>query len=357
MNIDRHPLLTAGAGPAEQNLTDDAIVPYCDDLHQRLCWLDKVLEAEYKEGHLSRAAQKTTATFLQELCVTIAVLALKHGRQLLEVEPLPLTIDPTESGMPTFKDFWLLQEDRERAQQRLTHIPERAEVIDQAIEAIYGGHRPLKQQMLWLERSYLEQLANTPVVTDFRQMPTLRLSKKRGDQLFVTSWTGIIRSRNLFECTTLHFTERSGWHITGGQKDLMKLIDSIANGRHQLHETVGLLNQAPWIVPRTLERITIGPYHHQWTQNDDFIKHIFDASHSPSPFMLRATIERIATTGAAKRMPMDRLFGREPMEVGPNVCHRVLLVPLAMKQYLGDTDEEGQPCTVYGVSQEGDLVC
>lgn len=357
MNIDRHPLLSAGAGLGERDLADDDLVPYCDDLHQRLFWLDKVLQAEQKEGHLSRAAQKATTAFLQELCVTITVMALKHSRQLLDTEPLPLTIDPTESGMPTFKDFWLLQEDRERAQQRLEHLPERTEVIDQAIEAIYSGRQPLKQQMLWLERSYLEQLANTPVVTDFRQMPTIRLTKKRGDQLFVTSWTGIIRSRNLFECTTLHFTERSGWHITGGQSDLTKLIDSIANGRHQLHEKVGLLNQAAWIVPRTLERVTIGPYHHQWTQNDDFVTQVFHASHNPNPFMLRATIERIATTGAAKRSHMDRLFGREPMEVGPSVTHRVLLVPLVMKQYLGDTDEEGQPCTVYGVSQEGDLVC
>ena len=73
--------------------------------------------------------------------------------------------------------------------------------------------------------------------------------------------------------------------------------------------------------------------------------------------MLRASIERAATTRAAKRSKMDVLFGREPMEAGPSVFYRVLVVPLAIKQLLGDADEDGQPCAVYGVSKDGDLVC
>jgi hypothetical protein len=72
--------------------------------------------------------------------------------------------------------------------------------------------------------------------------------------------------------------------------------------------------------------------------------------------MLRAKIERAATTQASKRSTIDVLFGRTPMESGPSVLYRVLLAPLAIKQLLGDADEDGQPCAVYGVSREGDLV-
>jgi hypothetical protein len=44
------------------------------------------------------------------------------------------------------------------------------------------------------------------------------------------------------------------------------------------------------------------------------------------------------------------------MEAGPSLRYKALLVPLAIKQLLGDADEDGQPCAVYGVTKDGDLV-
>jgi hypothetical protein len=357
MISERHPLLAAGAGQNALMLPDAAVVPYCDALGDRLSHLGTALQEEQKEGRLSIAAYNATRAFLHELRATLMVMALKHGRQLLDVEPVPLTVDPTESGMPTMKDFWQLQEDRDRAQAQLGQIPSREQLIEQAIDAIFASQRPIKQQILWLQRSYMERLAATPIVTEFRQLPPTRLSDKRGDRLYAMSWTGIIGSVNLFECTTVHFTERRGWHVSGGAADLRGLIDNLAGGRHTLQEIIGLLNEAAWIVPQTIERVTIGPYHHQWTQNDELVERAFAAAHSEEPFMLRATIERAATTRSAKRSTMDVLFGREPMESGPSVRYKVLLVPLSIKQQLGDADEDGQPCVVYGVSKDGDLVC
>jgi hypothetical protein len=120
---------------------------------------------------------------------------------------------------------------------------------------------------------------------------------------------------------------------------------------------IGLINEAPWIMPRAIERVTIGPYHHRWTENDDLVQRAFAAANGAEPWMLRATIERAATTKMAKRSTVDVLFGRTPMEAGPSVFYRVLLLPLAIKQLLGDADEDGQPCAVYGVTKQGDLVC
>src|SRR5262249_48540111 len=155
------------------------------------------------------------------------------------VEPVPLTIDPTESGMPTVKDFWQLHEDRDRAQAQLAQIPAREALVEQALDAIFAGRRPLKEQILWIQRAYMERLAATPIVTEFRQMQPIRLGEKRRGRLSVISWTGIIRSVNLFECTTLHFVERGGWHVTGGAADLRSLIDDMAGGRHTLPEIIG----------------------------------------------------------------------------------------------------------------------
>ena len=356
MISERHPLLAAGAGQNTRTLPDEAVVPYCDALADRISHLSAAIQEEQKEGRLSIAACTATRAFLHELRATLTVMALKHGRQLLDVEPVPLTLDPTESGMPTVKDFWQLHEDRDRAQAQLAQIPAREVLIEQATEAIFAGRRPLKEQILWIQRAYMERLAATPIVTEFRQLPPTRVSEKRRDRLSVISWTGIIRSVNLFECTTLHFVERGGWHVTGGTADISGLIDDLAGGRHTLPEVIGLLNQAAWIVPQTVERVTIGPYYHRWTQNDELIERAFAAAHNEEPWMLRATIERAATTRAAQRSTMDVLFGREPMESGPSVRYKVLLVPLAVKQQLGDADEDGQPCAVYGVTKDGDLV-
>jgi hypothetical protein len=273
------------------------------------------------------------------------------------VEPMPLTIDPTESGMPTFKDFWTLREDSERAKEQLAQIPDRAALIEQAIDQIYSGQKPIKQQILWLQRAYMERLAATPVVADFRQQPPTRIGSRNRDALYAVSWTGVVHSVNLFECTTLQFVERGGWHVTGGGRELSDLVDTLAGGRHTLQEILGLANEPAWIVPQAIERVSIGPYHHRWTENDQFIQSAFEASHGDEPFMLRCTIERAATTQPASRTTLDSWLGREPMEAGPSIKHIVLLVPLAMKQHLGDKDEYGEECAVYGVSKEGDLVC
>jgi hypothetical protein len=356
MLINRNSLQAAGAGQNARMLPDDAVVPYCDALGNRLGWLGAALAQEQKEGRLSIAAAGAAQTFLHEIRATIMVMALKHGRQLLDVEPVPMTIDPTESGMPTFKDFWTLRDDRDRAGEQLAQIPAREQLIADATAEIYGGRRPIKQQILWLQRAYMERLAATPVVADFRQGQPQRLGEKKSERLYAVSWTGVIHSVNLFECVTLHFEERGAWHVTGGIAELRALVDDLAGGRHTLPEMIGLINEAPWIVPRAVERVTIGPYHHQWTENDDLVQRAFAASNGSEPWMLRATIERAATTRMARRSTADVLFGRTPMEAGPSVGYRVLLVPLAIKQLLGDVDEDGQPCAVYGVSRQGDLV-
>jgi len=354
--IERRSLMAAGAGQNARMLPDEAVVPYCDALGDRLGALALALEREQQGGRLSIAACAAASLFLNEIRATLAVMALKHGRQLLDVEPLPLTIDPTESGMPTVKEFWMLHEDRDRARDQLAQIPAPPQLVADALDQIYAGRRPIKQQILWLQRAYMERLAATAIVTDFRQMSPLKLGSDKSDRIYSVSWTGLVRSLNLFECVTLHFVERGGWHVTGGIEDLRDLIDSIAGGRADLPEMIGLLNQAAWIVPRSLERVTIGPYHHGFTQNDEPIQRAFAAAAGQEPFLLEATIERAVTVKAARRSTLDKLFGREPMESGPSVRYRIVLAPLGIKQLLGSADEDGQPATVYGLSADGELV-
>jgi hypothetical protein len=353
---DRRPLLSAGAGQNKRNLPDEAVVPYCDALSARLGFLAEALHAEQRAGRLSIAAAKASAAFLADLRATLTVMALKHGRQLLDVEPVPLTIDPTESGMPTLKDFWMLREDRENAQAQLEQLPTTTQLVEQATSAIFGGQRPVKQQILWLQRAYMERLAATPLVTDFHQYEPVLIGDEDGNRLYSISWTGIVRSRNLLECCTLQFAERSGWRVGGGVADLQTLIDETAGtGRANLQELLGLFNRAPGIAPRIIERVTIGPYHHEYTDNDALTERAFAAADG-APFLLEATIDRAATTRAAKRSTLDVIFGRQPMESGPSLRYNVLVGPLSIRQLLGHADEDGLPATVYGLTRDGELV-
>lgn len=357
MTVNRHPLQAQGAGQAQRRLPDDAVVPYCNQLAERLVWVGKVLHEEQREGHLSSAAAKGTEQFLQELRATVMVMALKHGRQLLGVEPLPLTIDPTESGMPTFKDFWTLREDHEHAPEQVKQLPDREQLLEQATEAIFRGERPARQQVQWLELAYLSRLATTPVIADFQVGDPVLVGEERGSKTYALTWTNLIRSLNLFETTTLHFIERSGWYLNSGKELLGRIMREFEAGRHTLQEMIGMANQAGLVVPQTIERVTIGPYFHPWTQNDPIMLSAFAATGELSTaWLFRASIERAATTKASERSMMDSLFGREPVEAGPSVRSAVVLVPLAIKQQLGDRDEDGNPAAVYGLSNSGDLV-
>src|SRR5689334_9796870 len=96
MKINCHALLAAGGGQSGRLLPDEAVVAYCDELGNRLAWLGAAQSEEQKERRISIAGFKAAQAFFREIRATIMVMALKHGRQLLDVEPLPLTIDPTE---------------------------------------------------------------------------------------------------------------------------------------------------------------------------------------------------------------------------------------------------------------------
>lgn len=353
--MNRHPLQSRGAGQAERRLPDEAVVRYCNTLAVRSAAFRRVIGEEQLAGRLSRVAAAATTAFLDDLRATVMVMALKHGRQLLDAEPVPLTIDPTESGMPTFKDFWQLHEDHAQAQVRLTELPDHAALVQQALEALYNGRRPAREQILWLQRAYMERLAATPVIADFRVGTPVALTEGRGDHPFAVSWTSIVRSLNLFECTTLQFIERGGWHVSGGTEKLYTLVQSLEGGRHNPAEMLGLCNDVAWIVPQAIERVVIGPYHHEWTENDSLVKRAFAAAPDDA-WMLRCSIERVAATRPAARSTWDKLLGHEPMEIGPVIRSVAMLVPLPIKQQLGDADEDNNPATVYGLSSAGDLI-
>jgi hypothetical protein len=56
MISERHPLLAAGAGQNARRLPDEAVVPYCDALADRISYLSVTIQEEQKEGRLSIAA-------------------------------------------------------------------------------------------------------------------------------------------------------------------------------------------------------------------------------------------------------------------------------------------------------------
>jgi hypothetical protein len=111
------------------------------------------------------------------------------------------------------------------------------------------------------------------------------------------------------------------------------------------------------IAPVMIERVHLGPLYHRWTQNDDRVQRVF-AALSDEPFLMRLNIERALIAHTPGRPRLAGLFGSTPdtFHIGALGQERLIVVPVAAKQLLGDADEDGQPAHVYGLSRGGDLV-
>ncbi|MDP1695163.1 MAG: hypothetical protein Q8L34_06515, partial [Candidatus Woesearchaeota archaeon] len=81
--------------------------PYLSRLHERLLQLRTVLQREQKDSCI--------LPYLDIVVNSISCLQAKHTFEGQDQVDFSLTIDPSNSGFPTFKDFYLLEKTQERA--------------------------------------------------------------------------------------------------------------------------------------------------------------------------------------------------------------------------------------------------
>lgn len=351
--VDRESLINAGGGAAQAALEPADVVPYTRLIAQRLAWVEPVLRHQMGIDRLSRAAYRAAAGLADRIAQTMGVMALKHGRHLIGADPLPLTVDPTGSGFPTFKDFWTLADEVGHATERLATIPTEDALYAAALDAIFRGVAPAAQQARLLERGYLEQLQGKRVVEDCSVHAAVDGALPSGEAGRAWSYDRLVHSLNRFDSVTVH-------HATGSPEPdparIQAVVGAQGMARPELLTLLGALTGLG-MVPVMIERVHLGPLYHRWTQNDERIRQVFDALHD-EPFLMRITIERALIARTPGRARLGGLLGSEPdtYRIGALGQERLLVVPVAAKQLLGDADEDGQPAHVYGLSRGGDLV-
>ena len=90
MTINRHPLQSIGIGQNSRMLPDEAVVPYCDSLGERLGWLANALAEEQKEGRLSIAAAKAATNKRAKRNRPVPRLAHRRALELRLYAPFAL---------------------------------------------------------------------------------------------------------------------------------------------------------------------------------------------------------------------------------------------------------------------------
>src|SRR3989344_3071850 len=116
---------------AEENikrLDHSQTQPYLGRLHERLLHLRTVLGREQKDACI--------IPYLNIVITSIAGLQAKHVLNGQDQIDFSLTIDPTNSGFPTFKDFYLLEKTQEQAASALQQLPSRPQIIESIADAV-----------------------------------------------------------------------------------------------------------------------------------------------------------------------------------------------------------------------------
>ncbi|MBI4861505.1 MAG: hypothetical protein HY815_14780 [Candidatus Riflebacteria bacterium] len=171
-------------------LAREAVPGYIDDLTAALGHLRLALE--------SRLKATTVGAYVERIRNTLSCVRyvfLWPDRFTVESS---FTIDPTDSGLPHFNDFWRIQKDREQAAPRLEELASPDEIVSRALAEILAGQYPLVWQRALVERRYYERVGTAEVVADFELSPPSLLEGNAGRPVLRRQWSGLAENDTLF---------------------------------------------------------------------------------------------------------------------------------------------------------------
>jgi hypothetical protein len=108
-----------------------------------------------------------------------------------------------------------------------------------------------------------------------------------------------------------------------------------------------------------IERYRIGPFYNSITNNSKEIDSLLRNTGEDDPFILKFSVERASSMRVSQYGNwIDKLCKRktEREVIGPVISEKRIIVPFRVKQELGNKDEYGNPCKVYGVTNGGDII-
>jgi len=321
---------------------------YLDRLNTRLTNLSDILTKEKDEF---------VAPYLKIVQDTVKCLILKHDLEK-DSPNFSLTIDPTESGFPTFKDFYLLKKDKEIADKALEKLPSKEAIIEKIRDKLLRGSSPVTLQSQLKKFNFYSKLKGTNILEEYYLNELQLVGEEGSKKLYTLEWNCIERGSNVPVFYRMYFSQDSKFQILneGTTPKLKTIIYESQYGRRDLREIVSVIDyELDEIHPKLINKYIIGPYYNDITTNSPELNSIFGGMQDQS--ILKFNVEAVASISVKKlggwiRQRLGLAIEKEVY--GPlDNTNRKMIAPFRIKQKLGKKDEFGKKCKIYGITEEG----
>src|SRR3989338_9942690 len=289
---------------------------------------------------------------------SIECLMLKHDLEGLNKVDFSLKISKNNSGFPTYSDFYLLINNKEKAKEYLDALPEREEIIDNLRNALFRGESGASAQIVLKRFNYYSRLAKTKTLKAYHFNEPKLIKEENERRLYTLEWSCIERATNLPALYRMSFTQNRSYAPLNqtenarletiiydtqlGALDIKTLAHTIDREIAELH-------------PKFIEKHTIGPFYNSFTNNSDEIQIILP---TPDSSVLKFTRERVLSIDVRQYGNiLDRLRGKKTEQeiFGPIDYESRVIVPFRVKQKINTKPYQGL-CKVYGITNEGEIV-
>jgi len=267
---------------------------------------------------------------------------------------------PKESGYPGMSDFFLLEKNQQEARGVLDSMHNKDKIIEMIRRSVFDG-RPVDNLQLLLRRHKFYSAicdANLLKSLHLNELKDLGVDEATGREWYSLEWSCLERGVNVPVLYRMSFTQDKVSDGPGSK--LQSFVYLTRSGIPDVRSFASLVDREVVDVhPKLVERYVIGPFYDRFTDNSPQINEILNGSEDSS--ILKFTVEKVASN--PKRLKhygtfWDRLFGRKTeIEVfDPALSETNMIVPFRLKQKLGNCDEYGNPCKVYGITNGGDII-
>lgn len=345
-----------------RELTQQEIPIYLASLKIRLNNLRDVVEREDREYAVN---------FVQGIKDSIECLGLKYALQFYGDDKIdfPLTIDPLISGLPTAKDFYLLESNKREANSMLSQMPSREEIIDKIRKAVLRGDSVSTPQFLLAKHNLYSKIAASEVLSSYAIRSVKKTKEKDGRKYFAVEWSCIERGSSFPVFYRLGLTQDSRLPELeiGSNPRLEMVLYQTQTGVDDISSFASFVDrEIEEVHPKSIERYIVGPFMNKFTQNAGGFSNILNGEEDSS--VLKFTVERAISVDVNQYGNLwDAIRGRktEREVFGPVDSETELITAFRLKQKMigvdgnnkpCNIDEKGVPCKIYGVTNSGEIV-
>jgi SH3-like domain-containing protein len=342
-----------------KTLSNEEIPVYLSSLKSRLDNLGRILQEEKRDYAVS---------FLDMMSQSAECFLYKYHDVLQGDDKIdfPLTIDPRISGLPTVKDFYLLEKNKNDAAAMLEQLPPRAEIIDMIRRAIFRDDSVANGQNVYARSKFYTKLASSTILPSYQILSMKKVNEKNGRDYYSIEWCCIEKGSNFPMLYRVLLTQEDRFPALqpGSNPRLETVLYQSQGGTANLAGFASLIDrEIEEVHPKMVERYKIGPFMSKFTNNCGLFEELLSDPAAGTDLedhsMLKFTVERVVSEkvsqyGNAVDFLLRRKTEREVF--GPVDSETKLITAFRIKQKIGSKDENGFDCRVYGVTAGGEIV-